>query len=705
MAIEPPTDTHAYDETAQAEVKRLVNGDQIPEALSFLAAHEPRDRDQRIDYEIVNGVIQQALGNYRGARSRFAQALRLTARRPARRVYARTRLAGVLYRTWETQHGERQLRKALADVRAHGREAEQEAWLLGGLGMIHLTRGHLTLATQLFEQSLARLGEDPAHEIGRYQMGMNLALSLSEHGELDRARAVLDRLLGDSPPLQAGWRTTHVWLAAAAHALYADDIDRCEAALTHARDAAPENNFRARVLVEQYAGEVEIARGRAREALPRFEALLQEILRTAPHGDHVPMAARLLATSLLAHGRAEEALERAQLGARVARPGDTLEWLLNMCLAGECLAALGRRREAREAWAELRAVLDTTEFVMTRRKLESVIHRHEHGAQTDESREPRTPAVTASSVQVFRLALRSGRWFATTDADLIGVIRMAAESPLPVLLEGETGTGKDLVAHLLHELGPDPDQPFVVVDCAALPEGLVEAELFGAARGAFTGAIERRGLVAAADGGTLFLDELPELPVPLQAKLLRVLQDGSYRRVGEDHSRQARIRVIAATSRDVETLVLSGALKPDLFYRLNGYRIQLPSLGTQPYLLSELARHYAREAGCAGIRDSGLARLLAQTWPGNVRQLEMAVRAAAARAGTGAWLDADSFTSVVTGTAEGHESTLRESRLEGERETLRRVLALHHGNIAAAARALSMSRQGLHKALRRAGLI
>jgi len=703
MSTESPTEIRPYDEAAQAEVKRLVGSDQIPEALELLAMLEPRDRDQRIDYEIVNGLIQQSVGNYRGARSRFIRAVRLTSRRPARRSYARTRLVGVLYRLWETEQAERQVRKALAEVRTHGHGTEQEPWLLAGLGMIHLTQGHMSLARQLFEQTLARWGDDPAHAIGRYQMSMNLALTLTEHGDLAEGRQLLDRLFAESPPTSAGWRTTHVHLADAVHALYSGELDRCESALAAAKTAAPENNFRARVLVEQYEGELAIARGQAREALPRFEALLQDILQTAPHGDHVPMAARLVATALLANGRPEEGLERAQIGARIARPGDTLEWAGNMRVAGECLAALGRLSEARRTWAEVRSALDATEFVMEKRRLDAVESRHGEVA-----REPRTESHVPKEnprATITRLPLRDGRAFATTNLDLVAAIRVAAQSPLPVLLEGETGTGKELVAHLLHELGTPRDRPLVVVDCASLPEGLVEAELFGATRGAYTGAIERGGLIAAADGGTLFLDELPELPPALQAKLLRVLQDGSFRRVGEDQPRVARLRVIAATSRDVETLVLSGALKPDLFYRLNGYRLQLPALRDQPDLLSELAQEFARAAGSGGIRDSGLARLLARPWPGNIRQLEMTVRAAAARAGRGAWLDGDAFTSVMTGTSEAHESTLRASRLEGERETLRRVLALHHGNIAAAARALSMTRQGLHKALRRAGLI
>src|SRR6185503_17267703 len=246
---ESTSDVRPYDEAAQAEVRRLVGADQIPEALDLLASHEPRDRDQRIDYEIVNGVIQQGLGNYRGARTRLVRAVRLTSRRPARRAYARTRLISVLYRLWEGRHAGRQARKALGEVRAHGRGSEQEPWLLGGLGMIHLTQGHMSVAEQLFESSLALLGDEPSHLVGRYQMSMNLALTLIEHGRLDDGKRLLTQLFAETPSSVGGWRVAHVHLADSVHALYSGELDRCEAALAEARAVAPENNFRARVLI------------------------------------------------------------------------------------------------------------------------------------------------------------------------------------------------------------------------------------------------------------------------------------------------------------------------------------------------------------------------------------------------------------------------------------------------------------------------
>jgi transcriptional regulator with PAS, ATPase and Fis domain len=280
---------------------------------------------------------------------------------------------------------------------------------------------------------------------------------------------------------------------------------------------------------------------------------------------------------------------------------------------------------------------------------------------------------------------------------------------LPALIVGETGTGKELIAHLIHELSERADGPFVVVDCATLPEGLAEAELFGAARGAFSGAVsDRAGLVAAAEGGTLFLDELPELSLALQAKLLRLLQEGTYRRVGETQSRSIDARIVAATNRDPDALMSSGRLKPDLFFRLDGHRLALESVRSQKHAIGALAQELARTVGLAGITEAAMARLQNQSWPGNVRQLEMLLRVAVSMLGQGAWLDEGDLGGLQMESSEPDETAgpgLRGQRIAAERRALQQTLEAHRGNVTAAARSLSMSRQGFYKALRRTGLI
>jgi DNA-binding NtrC family response regulator len=275
------------------------------------------------------------------------------------------------------------------------------------------------------------------------------------------------------------------------------------------------------------------------------------------------------------------------------------------------------------------------------------------------------------------------------------------------LIEGETGTGKEIVARLLHELGPNRAGPFVVVDCSSIPAELADAELFGVARGAYTGAHrDRAGLVAEADRGTLFLDELPELGLPLQAKLLRTLQDGSYRRVGESLVRRVSVRVVAATNRSVEDLIGTGRLKTDLFHRLNGHRIRLKPLRRRRGEIESIVEQVATSCGLAGVAPAALRTLQRQDWPGNVRELEMAVRVAACRCPAGERLDAVHLSHLASGSARSGVAgdSLRSGRVAWERATLMEALRDCGGVISRAARSLGLTRQAFYKAMRRTGL-
>ncbi|HYM80089.1 MAG TPA: sigma 54-interacting transcriptional regulator [Candidatus Limnocylindria bacterium] len=286
-----------------------------------------------------------------------------------------------------------------------------------------------------------------------------------------------------------------------------------------------------------------------------------------------------------------------------------------------------------------------------------------------------------------------------------------AESELPVLVLGETGTGKELVARALHAESPRRRRPFVAHNCGATPDTLIESELFGHARGAFTGAIsDRAGLFEAADQGTLFLDEIGDASPLLQMKLLRVLQEGEARRVGDTRVRRLDVRLVSATHCELEEAVASGTFRADLYYRLNAVRLRIPPLRERGQDVMVLARHFVAQAaaGCGATPPAvspELAReLMRHRWPGNVRELAngcaYAVRVAGARdvVDVRHWPELTSLATV--GAAHGlHAETraLEERRL---RETLARV----HGNKSRAARALGLSRQGLLKKLRRYGL-
>jgi two-component system response regulator HydG len=206
-----------------------------------------------------------------------------------------------------------------------------------------------------------------------------------------------------------------------------------------------------------------------------------------------------------------------------------------------------------------------------------------------------------------------------------------------VLLHGESGTGKELVARAIHAGSSRAAGPFVPVDCGALPETIIESELFGHERGAFTGAVGSPGLFRMADGGTLFLDEVGEIPLAIQAKLLRALQENEVRPVGGRASVPVDLRVIAATHRDLPKMVAEGSFRHDLFYRLNVVRIEIPPLRERgediPLLVHHLlARHRRAEAPIEGIEDDALALLVGHDWPGNVRELENTIESALALA-------------------------------------------------------------------------
>ena len=221
-------------------------------------------------------------------------------------------------------------------------------------------------------------------------------------------------------------------------------------------------------------------------------------------------------------------------------------------------------------------------------------------------------------------------------ADVLRQVRKVAPIKTTVLLTGESGTGKELVARAIHELSPRASFPFVAVNCGAIPPELMESELFGHVKGAFTDAARnKKGLAAEADGGTLFLDEIGELPFALQVKLLRFLEDEQVRRVGDTRSEKVDVRVVAATARDLARAVKDGQFREDLFYRLNVLNVRLPALRERPEDVGALVDHFLAkyrrlrpDAPLDGVSPAALEVLRAHRWPGNVRELEHAVERA-----------------------------------------------------------------------------
>ena len=214
-------------------------------------------------------------------------------------------------------------------------------------------------------------------------------------------------------------------------------------------------------------------------------------------------------------------------------------------------------------------------------------------------------------------------------------VRQVAKSDTTVLVMGETGTGKELVVRALHDASPRSGKPLVKLNCAALPENLIESELFGHEKGAFTGALKKRiGKFQLAHGGTLFLDEIGELPLPMQAKILRVIQEKEFEPVGSNQTVHSDFRLIVATNRNLQEAVQQGSFRMDLFYRLNSFSILLPPLRQRtediPLLTDHYGHQFARKLGFQyqGFTDVSLERLLAYHWPGNIRELQNLVEQA-----------------------------------------------------------------------------
>jgi DNA-binding NtrC family response regulator len=296
------------------------------------------------------------------------------------------------------------------------------------------------------------------------------------------------------------------------------------------------------------------------------------------------------------------------------------------------------------------------------------------------------------------------------------VARLSAAGPSNVLIEGESGTGKGLLARVLHYAGPRARKPFVEVSCTALAEGLVESELFGHERGAFTDArTSKQGLFELADGGTVFLDEIGDMPLAAQAKLLRALEDRVFKRVGGVRDIRVDLQVVAATNRELGQAAQEGRFRKDLYYRLAVVRLELPPLATHrediPLLAEAFIRHYNRELGRAvrGVSPAALALLGAYRWPGNVRELRNVIERAVllgARPEIGPE-DLPAEISRITAPEAPPGPALPPRGLsmeEVERELIQRALADEGGNQTHAARRLGISRDTLRYRLKKHGL-
>ena len=296
------------------------------------------------------------------------------------------------------------------------------------------------------------------------------------------------------------------------------------------------------------------------------------------------------------------------------------------------------------------------------------------------------------------------------------VVKKVAPTDLTVLITGESGTGKELIANALHQNSPRKNGPFIKVNCAAMARELVESELFGHEKGAFTGATaSREGKFSAADGGTLFLDEIGDMPLETQAKVLRVLQEQEFERVGGNRTIKVEVRVIAATNKNLHQMVQEGKFREDLFFRLNVVSIVSPSLRERREDIPLLAMHFLKEVtsrygrGVVAFSPDAYRLLLSAPWPGNVRELKNVIEASAVLA-TGAEIHAVDLqlNQQVSQLESPEATTFKEAKQHVvdtfERDFITRALHRHQGNVTKAAAEMGMLRQQLQQKIRELGL-
>jgi len=293
--------------------------------------------------------------------------------------------------------------------------------------------------------------------------------------------------------------------------------------------------------------------------------------------------------------------------------------------------------------------------------------------------------------------------------DLLSQARRVAASDASVCIFGASGTGKELLARAIHRASPRAEAPFVAVNCGAIPEGLLESELFGHKKGSFTGAVaDRRGLFQAAQGGTLFLDEIGDMPLPLQVKLLRALEERKIRPVGSHEQYDVDVRVIAATHRKLEERIASGEFREDLYYRLNVVKLYIPTLAERRedipllanHFLTRLAERYRR--GRLSLSPEAMQILVSAPWPGNVRQLLNVIEQAVALAATE--MIPESLVRQALDAGDTSLTPLDEARRAFERDYLVRILKITGGNVTKAARLAGRNRTEFYRLLERHSL-
>jgi DNA-binding NtrC family response regulator/Tfp pilus assembly protein PilF len=656
-------------------------------------AHEAADIGLMARALNVLGRVSYRDGDLAGARVHYEQALAFYGRvgDEVSTAYVRNNLGLIHKNLCEWDAAITHLSAALEIRRRHGRFAESANSLVN-LGVVHQKSSRWDLAGECFAQ---------ARQI-YLQVGDQLRLSAVAIGLGNIARLERRFVEAEGQLLEA---------------------------LERARGQGAQ---REEVLALEFLGELDFDRGRPESALGRYDTALALADRVAPEGDLVVEIERRRAEVLVVLGQVDAADTACRHAQRLARQiDDRLEYAVSFRASAAIAAARGQHDQALEDWRRATVLLASCHESYEQGR--TLLDLGRATADTEEARHAfyragslfaplSTPVWLERAEEGLRRLLQNGTEPAPTrPASLLGrrhrapglvacsagmrrvesLARRAAATELSVLVTGETGTGKELVARTIHALSPRQNKPFLAVNCGALRADLALSQLFGHRKGAFTGAhADGVGLVEAAHGGTLFLDEVGELPHDVQVTILRFLESGEYLRLGETQVRRADVRMIAATNRLLRGAEAERLFRRDLLFRLNEIEIHLPSLRERHEDILPLARHFlAFYGGLDGPRLGPDAEsvLASYSWPGNVRELENVMKRIAALHAGKASLDAEALLPFLA-----HDRGDREAPLpRDERSAILAAYAEANGNKSRVAAMLGVSRKTLYARLKR----